>query len=203
MIQQLVEDLKVTFHHIWGHPLAKDIWRKKKKQLKSQQNIPLIFIWKLENRNCKKDGNTTTMNTDLAQNCKCYVSSLWKMCFSKKWGWRVGITLFLAVSLSHYLTLRKLLPHSVIIVEAIIHLSRGDSNSYSVLCLSIYPLYKMSYKRIWIAISTKNKHDKDIKNKEAFSRIKSSQGSMKPEIEEQRTFVSFFFLFKESSQVPR
>ena len=142
------------------------------------------------------------MNTDLAQNFKCYISSLWKMCFSKKWGWRVGIILFLAVPLSHYLTLRKLLPHSVIIVEAIIHLSGGNSNSYSILCLSIYPLYKMSYKGIWIAISTKNKHDKDIKNKEAFSRIKSSQGSMKSEIEEQRTFVSFFFFLKNLARFP-
>lgn len=71
-------------------------------------------------------------------------------------GWRVGIISFLAVSLSHYLTLRKLLPHSVIIVQAITHLSGRDSNSYSILlCLSIYPLYKMSYKEHELPISTK------------------------------------------------
>lgn len=75
-----------SFHHIWGHPLAKG-YLKKKQPSPNLGKISLLSLfgnWKIET--AEKDGNTTTMNTDLAQNCKCYVSSLWKTCFSKKWG---------------------------------------------------------------------------------------------------------------------
>ena len=81
------------------------------------------------------------MNTDFPQNCKCYVSCLQKLCFSREMG-VAGRDNFISGSFTESLfdlvqATFTLCDYSSI-AEAIMPIVHGNSNSYSILCLSTY-----------------------------------------------------------------
>lgn len=68
-------------------------------------------------------------------------------------------------------------------VEAMIPVIHGIQVVIQYYVLAFISLYKISCKRISIVISLTHKHDKNIENEEVFSKIKSSLGSLKSEME--------------------